>query len=187
MKLTKRTTILFTAVLLVSAVTAITVFAYPMGIGYHMGIGKERGNIRPLVGPLLMGQGFAMNGNEYHVLDVNAMIMNEKWNNTQTQMATRASLKFAGQVYALNVTRYDNQSLNGDVLTVPPRGTNRTGFTPTMVGHISLSISKYEGVLLSKGTLTMNNTNYNVLLSSPVITSGAGHRNFKFKSHNPAR
>src|SRR5574341_2084669 len=99
MKITKRTTILLAAVLLVSAVTAVTVFAYPMGIG------KERGNIRPSVRPLLIGHGFALNGNEYHVLDVNAMIVNKKQNNTQP----RANLRFAGQAYALNVTGYDNQ------------------------------------------------------------------------------
>ncbi len=173
MKITKKRTILFTAILLVSAVMAITVFAYPIGIG------KEKGHGRLDVKSLLVGQGFALNGNEYHILDV--AVVNEKRNNSQ--MAATGQLRFAGQAYALNVTGYDNQSLNGDVLTQPPRGTNRTGFTPETVGHISLSMSKYEGVLLSKGTLTMNNTNYNVLMSSP------GQRNFQgmFKQHNSKR
>ncbi|VVB95036.1 Uncharacterised protein [uncultured archaeon] len=171
MKITKKTTtILFAAVLLVSAVMAVTVFAYPMGIG------KEREHAKLDSRSLLVGQGFALNGDEYHILDV--AVVNEKRNNSQ--MATAGHLRFAGQAYALKVTGYDNQSLNGDVLTLPPRGTNRTGFTPATVGHMSLSISKYEGVLLSKGTLTMNNTDYNVLLSS------SGQHDFKgtFKSHN---
>ncbi len=166
MKITKRTTILFAAVLLFSAVMAVTVFAYPMG--------KERGHLKLDVRPLLVGQGFALNGNEYHILDI---AVNEKRKNSQ--MA--GHLRFAGQAYTLNVTGYDNQSLNGDVLTLPPRGTNRTGFTAATVGHISLSISKYEGVLFSKGTLTMNNTDYNVLLSSP------GQRNFRFKPYDSTR
>jgi hypothetical protein len=180
MKITKKTAILLAAVMLVSIVTAITVFAYPMGIG------KERGHVRPFVQPLPMGHGFALNGNEYHILDVNAMIVNEKRNNSQMATGTTGHLRFAGQAYSLNITSYDNQSLNGDVLTLPPLGTNQTGFTPATVGHISLSMSKYEGKLLSKGTLTMNNTDYNVLLTSPVIASGAGQRNFNgtFRPHS---
>ncbi len=172
MKITKKTAMLLAAVMLVSIVTAVTVFAYPMGIG------KERGHMRSFIQPLLMGHGFALNGNEYHILDVNAMIVNGNRNNTQMATGTRANLRFAGQAYSLNITGYDNQSLNGDVLTLPPRGTNQTGFTPTTVGHISLSMSNYEGALLSKGTLTMNNTNYNVLLTSPVIASGGREHNF---------
>ncbi len=173
MKITKRTTILFAAILLVSAVMAITVFAYPLSTG------KEREYARLDSRSLLVGQGFALNGNEYHILDV--AVVNEKRNNSQT--TTTGHIRFAGQAYALKVTGYDNQSLNGDVLTLPQRGTNRTGFTPSTVGHISLSISKYEGVLLSKGTLTMNNTNYNVLLSS------SGRHDFKgtFIPHNSKR
>ncbi len=173
MKITKKTTILFAAILLVSAVMAITVFAYPLGNG------KERGYARLDVKPLLVGQGFALTGNEYHIMDI--AVANETQNNSQT--ATVGHVRFAGQAYALKVTGYDNQSLNGDVLTQLPRGTNRTGFTPATVGHISLSISKYEGMLLSKGTLTMNNTNYNVLLAS------SGQHNFKgmFKQHNSKR
>jgi hypothetical protein len=180
MKITKKTAILLAAVMLVSVVTAVTVFAYPMGIG------KERGHIKSFGQPLLMGHGFALNGNEYHILDVNAMMVNEKRNNTQMSTWTTGHLRFAGQAYSLNVTSYDNQSLKGDVLTLPPRGTNQTGFTPATVGHISLSMSKYEGTLLSTGTLTMNNTNYNVLLTSPVIASGAGQRNFNgtIKQHS---
>ena len=180
MKITKKTAMLLAAVMLVSTVTAVTVFAYPMGIG------KERGNMRQFVQPLLMGHGFALNGNEYHILDVNAMVVNGNRNNTQMATGTRANLRFAGQAYSLNITGYDNQSLTGDVLTLPPRGTNQTDFTPTTVGHISLSMSNYEGALLSTGTLTMNNTNYNVLLTSPVIASGGGEHNFNglFRLHN---
>lgn len=186
MKLITKTTILFAAVMLVSIVATVTVFAQPFG----MGMGKERGHARSFVEPILIGHGFALKGDEYHILDVNAMKMNDVspgfirslfWqkkspeeiakeiqNNTQVATTTGAHLRFAGQAYTLNVTGYDNQSLTGDVLTLPPRETNQTDFTPATVGHISLSISKYEGDVISTGTLTMNGTDYKVLLTSAM-------------------
>ncbi|VVB91585.1 Uncharacterised protein [uncultured archaeon] len=186
MRLAIKSAILFAAVILVLAPTAVTVFAQPSG----MGIGKERGHARLFAEPLLIGHGFALQGDQYHVLDVSATklsnispsfirsllsqnkspdeIAKEIQNNTQIATRTTAHLRFAGQAYALNVTGYDNQSLTGDVLTLPARGANQTGFTPATVGHISLSISKYEGESLSTGTLTMNGTDYKVLLTSPM-------------------
>jgi hypothetical protein len=210
MKITKKTAILilFTAVLLVSAPTVVTVFAQPSGPG----IGIERGYVRTFVEPIIIGHGFALNGAEYHILDVNAIKMSDmsssnirsllSQNKTRAEIATdirnymqnapiktRGNLRFAGQAYTLNITTYDNQSLTGNVLTMPPRGTNLTSFTPTTVGNISLSMSNYEGLMLSKGTLTMNNTNYDVLLTSPVIASGGGARNpgRMFVMHNSKR
>jgi hypothetical protein len=199
MKITKKTgiLILFTAVLLVSAPIVATVFAQPSG----QGVGIERGYARTFVEPLIVGHGFALNGAEYHVLDVNAIKMSDvsssnirsllSQNKTRAAIATdirnylqnaptkaMGDLRFAGQAYTLNITAYDNQSLTGNVLTLPPRGTNLTSFTATPVGSISLSMSKYEGVMLSTGTLTINNTIYNVLLTSPAIASGGEHPNF---------
>lgn len=187
MRISIKTAILLSAVMLVLAVTAVTVFAQPL----DMGIGK-RGHVRPFVEPILLGHGFALNGDQYHILHVNAIKMSDAspgfirsllWQKkspeeiakeiNDAQMATeiRAHLRFAGQAYALNITAYDNQSLTGDVLTLPSRGTNRTSFTPTIVGHISLSISEYEGEMLSTGNLTMNDTDYKVLLTSPKPSS----------------
>jgi hypothetical protein len=192
MRLTTKTAILFAAIMLVSAVTAITVFAQPSSPGHSKGplrpffdnMSKstegrnESGEVvqvRPFVEPILNGQGYALQGNQYHILDVNAIKASD-----DAQMATRTvgHLRFAGQAYALNVTGYDNQSLTGDVLTLPPLGTNQTDFTPAAIGHISLSISKYEGEVLSTGTLTMNGVDYKVLLTSPAIASGGEQHNF---------
>jgi hypothetical protein len=186
MRLTIKTAILFAAVLLVLASTVVTVFAQPS----VPDIAKERGHVRTFVEPILIGHGFALIGDQYHILDVNAIKMSEVspgfirslfsqkkspdeiakeiMNNTQIATKTMAHLRFAGQAYALNITGYDNQSLTGDVLTLPPHGTNQTSFTPIAVGHLSLSMSKFEGDVLSTGTLTMNNTDYKVLLTSPM-------------------
>ncbi len=183
MRINIKIAILFAAIMMVSAVTAVTVFAQPFGVG----IGKERGQVRPVIEPILIGHGFALKGDEHHILDVTAtrtrnpiFIRSLHWlnkntreianeiNNAQIPAKITAHLRFAGQAYALNVTGYDNQSLTGDVLTLTQRGMEETNFTQTVVGNISLLMSKYEGELLITGDLTMNNTNYNVLLTSPT-------------------
>ena len=176
---------MFAAIMMILAPTAVTVFAQPSGPGF----GKERGFARYFVEPLLLGHGFAMKGDEYHILDVTAiktsdaspalirsLLMQKKSpeeiakeiNDAQTSTRMRAHLRFAAQAYALNITSYDNQSLAGDVLTVPPHGADQTSFTPASVGNVSLSISKYEGEMISTGTLNMNWTDYKVLMTSPA-------------------
>ncbi|MFU8767867.1 MAG: hypothetical protein ACNA7I_09455, partial [Candidatus Methanoperedens sp.] len=162
----------------------VTVFAQPFGPG----IGKK-GHVKPFVEPVLMGHGFAfaLDGDQYHILHVNAIktsdaspgfIRSLLWqkkspdeiakeiNDAEISTRIRAHLRFAGQAYVLNITGYDDQSLTGDVLTLPPHGTDQTNFTPATAGRISLSISEYEGEVLSTGTLTMNGTDYKVLMTS---------------------
>jgi len=150
----------------------------------------------PFIQPIFMGHGFALDGDEYHLLHVNVIrtavvppdyirsLLGE--NNTPAEMAQKIStvkritevrghLVFAGTPYALNITVYDNQSLSGDVLELPQTG--RTEFAPEppeVVGHISLSTSKYEGELLSTGTLTMEGKDYNALLTSPMAPGMMG-------------
>jgi hypothetical protein len=185
MRLITRNTILLSALVLICAYTAATVIAQPPGKGME----KEMGQARSFVQPIFMGHGFALDGDNYHILDVTAQKTKDaspsfirsllgtlksheeirnQISDDQISTSTKGHLRFAGQEYALNITNYDNKSLAGDVLTLPQRGANRTSFTPTTVGHISLSISSYEGDILSNGTLTMNNTDYKVLLTSPL-------------------
>ena len=193
MRMITKAAILFSAVMLVSAVTALTVFAQPA----NMGFGKERRHPGPFVEPILIGHGFALDGDKYHILDVTAIRTRDMspgfmrsllWqkkspdeitkeiDNAKMANRTKAHLRFAGQAYALNITGYDSQSLTGDVLTQPQRGMIQTSFTPTTVGHISLSISEYEGEMLSTGILNMNGTEYKVLLASPKPSIFSGKR-----------
>ncbi len=199
MKTTKKIVILLAAVLLVLAPTVITVFAQPISMG--MGIGKEKESARSIVEPVLMGHGFAinpLNESQYHILDVTAIktvnVSSSSIRSLLSENKTRATdiknyiqnapskakgdLMFAGQAYALDITSYDNRSLNGNVMTLPPGGTNYSTFTPTTVGSISLSMSNYEGAVVSTGTLTMNGTLYNVLQTSPELASISGHHWF---------
>lgn len=85
----------------------------------------------------------------------------------------RGHLVFAGTPYALNITSFDNSSLSGDVLTLPTQGTTEFA-PPQVVGHISITTSKYEGELLSTGTLSMGDEEYNVLLTSPMAQGMMG-------------
>jgi hypothetical protein len=185
MRLITRNSILISAVVLICAYTAAIVIAQPPG----MGMEKGKGQARSFVEPIFMGHGFAFEGENYHILDVSAqktkdaspgfirnLLRNKKTheeirneiNNEQISNSTKGHLRFAGQEYALNITGYDNKSLAGDILTLPQRGADRTSFTPSTVGNISLSISIYEGDILSNGTLTINNKEYKVLLTSPM-------------------
>jgi len=183
MRLITRNTILISVFVLICAYTAATVIAQPPGMD------KDKGHARSFVQPIFMGHGFAFAQDKYHILDITAqktkeaspgfirsLLWNKKsheeirneMNNGEISNSTRGHLRFAGQEYALNITSYDNTSLAGDVLTLPQRGADRTSFIPTKVGNISLSISSYEGDILSNGILTMNTTDYKVLLTSPM-------------------
>jgi len=194
---TKKILILILAVLTIFSATA---FAQPSGQGMNgmnSGSGQGRGfqGMSPFVEPIFMGHGFALAGEEYHILHVNiiktkvlpadyirSLLEDNKTpreiaqaiNSMRRTTEVRAHLRFAGVPYALNITSYDNRSFAGDVLTLSPLGMNLTNFTPTVVGNISLSISEYEGEVLSTGTLTMNSTDYKVLLTSPKLCRSSG-------------
>jgi hypothetical protein len=183
MKISVKMAIITMAIILFLAPTALTVSAQPSGMG------AEKGHVRSFIEPILIGHGFALHENEYHILDVNAVKMSDvspgfirslfyqkktpeeiakAINNAENEMKTKAHLRFAGQAYSLNITHYDNQTLTGDVLTFAPSGIDQTSFIPDKVGNISLTLKKYEGDVLSTGNLMMNGTNYNVLLTSPL-------------------
>lgn len=152
--------------------------------------GTETGNVRYQIEPVLIGHGFALNGDEYHIVDVDVLKTNDippdfirtlligkktpeeitnEINGMQSETKTMAHIRFAGQAYSISIISYDNQSLTGDVLKLPSGTTYISNFTPAVIGHISLSMSKYEGDMLSTGTISMNNTDYRLLLTSPTI------------------
>jgi hypothetical protein len=194
---TKKILILILAVLTIFSATA---FAQPFGQGMNRmnsgsGTGLGGPGMSSFIEPIFMGHGFALDGDEYHILHVNAIKTRgvspafirslllkknspeeiaKEINDAEMSTKTTAHLIFVGQAYTLNITGYDNKSLTGDVLTLPPHGMNLTNFTPTVVGNISLSISEYEGEVLSTGTLTMNGTDYKVLLTSPKLCRSSG-------------
>jgi hypothetical protein len=175
--------------IVISAVVLICAYASAIVIAQSPGSGVDKGHARSFVEPIFIGHGFAFVGEDYHILDVTAQktkdaspgfirsllginknheeIKNEISNGLISN-SSRGHMRFAGQEYALNITSYDTKSLAGDVFTLPPRGEDHTSFTPILVGNISLSISNYEGDIISNGSLNINSTEYNVLLTSPM-------------------
>ncbi len=71
MKMSIKIAILFAAVMQFMAPTALTVFAQPS----NLTIGKERGHARLFVEPVFIGRGFALQRDQYHFLDINAIKM----------------------------------------------------------------------------------------------------------------
>ena len=69
MKISIKIAILFAAVMLFLAPTAVTMFAKPS----DPSIGKDRGYARPFVGHILIGHDFAIQGYQYRILDMNAI------------------------------------------------------------------------------------------------------------------
>jgi hypothetical protein len=181
-------------ILTVLTIFSATAFAQPFGQGMNRmnsgsGTGPDGQGMSPFIEPLFMGHGFALAGEEYHILHVNVIKMKTvspgyvrsllKEYNTPVELAQKISiiekyteikahLKFAGVPYALNITSYDNKSILGDILTLPQPGALQKDFIPAVTGHISLTTSNYETELLSTGTLTMEGKDYRLLMTSPM-------------------
>lgn len=189
----------FVIILTALSIFLTTGFAQPFGQGMNrMGSGQGQGGsfqgMSPLIEPLFMGHGFAIAGEEYHILHVNVMKTKVipvdyfhsllKENKTPEEIAQeitsmqrdneiKGHLRFAGKSYVLNVTSYDNQSLSGEIVILPR--SDSKDFPPEIAGHISISTLNYETELLSSGTITMEGRDYNVLMTSPLnIRMGMG-------------
>ncbi|MDP3105851.1 MAG: hypothetical protein Q8M95_14740 [Candidatus Methanoperedens sp.] len=184
-------------ILTVLTIFSATAFAQPSGQGMNRmmsGTGQGGQGMSPFIEPIFMGHGFALAGEEYHILHVNVIRMKivspgyvfsllkeyntpveiaQKISSVERYTEIKAHLKFAGVPYALNITSYDNKSLSGDILTLPQPGAFQKDFIPAVTGHISLITSNYEAELLSDGILTLEGKEYKVLMTSPM-RSGKG-------------
>ncbi len=186
-------------ILTVLTIFSATAFAQPFGQGMNRmnsgsGTGPGGQGMSPFIEPLFMGHGFAIAGEEYHILHVNVIRMKIvspdyvysllKEYNTPAEIAQKISsverdteinahLRFAGVPYVLNITSCDNQSLSGDILALPQPGAFQKDLIPAVTGNISLTTSNYETELLSAGTLNLEGKEYKVLMTSPM-RSGKG-------------
>jgi len=181
-----------------------------IGIAIAQPAGKERGvppdkgkPPRPHLQPVLVGHGFALAGEEFHVLSVNVIkarvlpprdirkllkenktieeIRGELEKNNRI-FVYRGHMKFTGQHYALNMTHFDNTSLDADILKLPPRELAmlpvNESIKTEVVGHISIVVMDYEGSRVGTGTLEIDGESYNVLLNiaPPRRFPGRGDR-----------
>lgn len=83
-------------------------------------------------------------------------------------------------LYALNVTHFDNTSLDADVLKLPLREPGmppiNESIEPELAGHISIAVINYEGSRVGTGTLSIESKSYNVLMNiaPPLRFPGRG-------------
>ncbi|MFH1773459.1 MAG: hypothetical protein ABH874_00665 [Methanobacteriota archaeon] len=165
--------------------------AYAQPFGKEKGVPPDKGKPpRPHLEPVLVGHGFALASEEFHVLSVNVIKarvlpsrdireflkenktleeIREELEKNNKIFVYRGNIKFAAQHYALNITRFDNTTLDADILKLPPR---ELGMRPVnesikteVVGHISTVVMDYEGSRVGTGTLKIDGKSYSVLLN----------------------
>lgn len=173
----------------------------PPGLeGKQMPPGFEKRQIpRPHIEPLLSAQGFALSGDEFHLLsvsvtrtrvlppkDVQGMLRGNRsfeemlgeLEKDGRAVVTRGTLKFGTKNYALNITRFDNKTMEADIVTLPPREPRMPPINESVarevVGHIKLSISAYEGARVATGEVTMEGKSYRALLVAIPQTRALG-------------
>lgn len=154
------------------------------------GIEKRPVPPRPHLEPVLIGHGFALAGEEFHALSVSIIKTRVlpprdireflKENKTVEEIRKeleknnkifvyRGNIKFAAQHYALNITHFDNTSLDADILKLPPREPGmpqiNESIAPDVVGRISIAVKDYEGSRVGTGALSIDGKSYNVLLN----------------------
>lgn len=173
-------------------------FAQPMGRegvppglqGKQLPPGLEKRPVpRPHIEPLLSAHGFALSGDEFHLLsiriiktrilppkDVQGMLReNKSFEDILSELEkdnkvfiTRGTLRFGTKRYTLNITSFDNRTLEADIITLPPREPrmppiNKSVVKPEVVGHITISVSAYEGARVGTGEITIDGKSYRAL------------------------
>lgn len=136
----------------------------------------------------MSAHGFAISGDEFHLLsvsilktrvlpprDVQGMLHGNRsfedivgeLEKDDRAVILRGTLKFGTKNYALNITSFDNRTLEADIVTLPSReprmppvnDTNK----PEVIGHIKLSISAYEGARIATGEVIIEGKSYRAL------------------------
>lgn len=172
-------------------------FAQPMGREGAPGLkekqmppGLEKRPVpRPHIEPLVSAHGFALSGEEFHLLSISVLktralpprdmlgmlrgnksfedILGKLEKDGKT-VVTRGTLKFGTKHYGLNITSFDNKTLEAEIITLPqprmpPIPTNES-VKPEVVGHIKISVEPYEGARVATGEITIDSKNYKALL-----------------------
>lgn len=144
---------------------------------------------RPHIEPLVSAHGFALSGDEFHLLsisvvktralpprDVLGMLRgNRSFEDMLGELekdgkavVTRGTLKFGTKHYGLNITSFDNKTLEADIVTLPPREPRmppiNESVKPEVVGHIKISVSPHEGARVATGEVTIDGKTYKALL-----------------------
>lgn len=154
--------------------------------------GKKKRPFTPVLRPIMVGHGFAIQDEEFHVLSLNVIRTKRvipsdirdllRQNKTLEEIVSelrgngrpfiyKGILKFGEDHYRLNITEANKSYLDADIIELPTRP---GGFgekvsidetTLENVGHITLEMKGYEGVRVGTGSLTMEDETYKLLLT----------------------
>lgn len=139
--------------------------------------------------PLIVGNGFAFSGKEFHVVKINVVGMRripvqdirpmiaEGKNLSQIKEALirpegvtpvwKGHMKFGERHYILNVTELDKKHIKAEILAYPvirsleSNSVNASiaAFAPKAVGSLNIEIKLYEGAITGTGKITFNSEN----------------------------
>lgn len=154
--------------------------------------GKRKRPLTPVVRPIMVGHGFAIQDEEFHVLSLSVIRTKRvipgdirdllRQNKTLEEIVSelrgngrpfiyKGILKFGEGHYRLNITEANKSYLDADIIELPtrPKGfgekisIDETTFEN--VGHITIEMKRYEGVRVGTGSLTMGDETYKLLLT----------------------
>lgn len=133
----------------------------------------------PHIRPVIIGEGFGISGDEYHVVFVSVIKKRNVlpiWvreyleeNNLQelleklgnASLDCRGRLVFAGERYILRNIEVNMTHLDADIYGKHQETTNST----EAIGHITIDVERCEGARIGVGTITINGESYRILLN----------------------
>ncbi|MEM2924794.1 MAG: hypothetical protein QXJ68_03805 [Methanocellales archaeon] len=126
--------------------------------------------------PMVVGNGFAFSGDEFHVVKLNVIgirklafqdlrsMIAERKNLSQIKEALvkpegitpvwKGYLKFGTKHFSLKVEEIDSKHLKAQVLSIP--SIVESAKTPIAIGNISMEIKFYEGTIVGIGNITFD-------------------------------
>lgn len=142
-------------------------------------VNKER-----LIRPVHSAGGFALHGDEYHIVKIHVVGMrrikpiiardllkeNLSIENISEQVDNNAKCYYIGRIrfgeefYMLRVIEADKDHLIADILTIPPKSSDTEDRCPEVVGNISIDVFEYEGSRICEGSINMHDTEYRALM-----------------------
>ena len=149
---------------------------------------KEIAKNKKIVGPVYSAQGFALNDDEYHVVNIHVVGLrrldpnaardllkeNENITNISEEFQSRTKayhigkMKFGEEFYMLRVVKVDGDQLIANILTIPSKTVDDSSTeesTKEVVGNVSLRILEHEGAVICDGTIDIEGTEYRTLMN----------------------
>ncbi len=133
---------------------------------------EEKIKIQPTVMPVFKGDGFAIRGDEFHVVMIHVIQTKsihpslfrriprgknaDEIRNivrTSNSLAFKGRIRFAREYYVLNISDADREHMNAKI--------SKNGED---IGDLSIKIKEYEGLMIGDGKIAINDDSYKLLL-----------------------